>query len=203
MENIAPHLSLKRGKRPLPSPHIHLTVSELSACLTSAKAEVVTAFQLLLQQMVLVEAKSLCIPGHCFLPFWSERSYAGEGECCQLQCQLVLLLRTQQLASGRAKYLLICEGGSSRSICLKFNIHKVALVHFAQGSWGWLGLDAIELLHTKQHPQAVARAPLSLCSAGALQPSPRAPAGPNDLWALARATSAAENLSSTLGSVHS
>lgn len=76
-------------------------------------------------------------------------------------------------------------------------------MRFAQGSWGWLGLDAIELLHTKQHPQAVARAPLSLRSAGALQPSPRAPAGPNDLRALARTTPAAENLSSTLGSVHS
>lgn len=204
LKNIAPHLSLRRGKRPLPSPHIHLAVSELSACLTSAKADVVTASQLVLQQMVLVQAKSLCIPGHTFLLFWSEKSYAGKGKCCQLHCQLVLLLRMQQTASGRAKYLSsVTEEALEVSACLKFNIHKVALMHFARGSWGWLGLDAIELFHTKQHSQAAARAALSLCNAGALQPSTRAPAGPNDLQALASTTPAAENLCSTLGSVHS
>lgn len=203
LKNIAPHLSLRRGKWPLPSPHIHLAVSELSACLTSAKAYV-TASQLVLQQMVLIQAKSLCISGHSFLPFWSERSYAGEGKCCQLHCQLVLLLRMQQIASGRAKHLSPArEEALEVSARLKFNIHKVALAHFARGSWGWLGLDAIELLHTKQHPQAAARAALSLCNAGALQPSTRAPAGPNDLQALASTTPAVENLCSTLGSVHS
>lgn len=111
--------------------------------------------------------------------------------------------RNSLLQGGQNICSSVREEALEVSVCLKFNIHNVALVRFAQGSWGWLGLDAIELLHTKQHPQAVARAPLSLCSAGALQPSPRAPAGPNDLRALARTTPAAENLSSTLGSVHS